>query len=88
MNPGDAGARGISEGARVRVYNDRGELVLPAKLDDSILPGLVVARLGWAKLSPGGVNINALTSQRLTDLGRAPTFYSTLVAVEALGGRE
>ncbi len=86
MNPEDAGARGIANGARVRVYNDRGELVLPAKLDESIQPGLVVARLGWAKLGPGGVNVNALTSQRLTDLGSAPTFYSTLVAVEALAG--
>ena len=86
MNPRDAGVRGIAHGARVRVYNDRGELVLPAKLDESIQPGLVVARLGWAKLGPGGVNVNALTSQRLTDLGGAPTFYSTLVAVEALTG--
>ena len=86
MNPEDASARGIANGARVRVYNDRGEMVLPAKLDESIQPGLVVARLGWAKLGPGGVNVNALTSQRLTDLGSAPTFYSTLVAVEALAG--
>ena len=68
MNPLDAAARGISEGAHVRVYNDRGELVLPAKLDASVQAGMAVARLGWAKLAPGGVNVNALTSQRFTDL--------------------
>jgi hypothetical protein len=33
-------------------------------------------------LSLGGVNINALTSERLTDIGAAPTFYSVLVEVD------
>jgi anaerobic selenocysteine-containing dehydrogenase len=87
MNPLDAAARGISDGAPVRVYNDRGELVLPAKLDASVQAGIAVARLGWAKLAPGGVNVNVLTSQRLTDIGRGPTYYSTLVEVELSGGR-
>ena len=45
-------------------------------------PGVVGARLGWAKLSEGGFNINVLTSARLTDLGGGATFYSTLVEVE------
>jgi anaerobic selenocysteine-containing dehydrogenase len=80
-------ARGIGDGARVRVYNDRGEMVLPAKLDASVQRGMAVARLGWAKLASGGVNVNVLTSQRLTDLGRGATFYSTLVEVEPSGGR-
>jgi hypothetical protein len=42
---------------------------------------VVAARLDWAKLNPGGVNINALTSERLTDIGAGATFYSTLVEV-------
>jgi len=37
--------------------------------------------LDWNKLSPGGKNVNALTSERLTDIGEAATFYSTLVEV-------
>ncbi len=45
-------------------------------------PGVVGAKLGWAKLSDGGVNINVLTSARLADLGGGATFYSTLVEVE------
>ncbi len=44
--------------------------------------GVVGARLGWAKLSDAGLNINVLTSDRLTDLGGGATFYSTLVEVE------
>jgi anaerobic selenocysteine-containing dehydrogenase len=87
MNPLDAAARGISDGACVRAYNDRGELMLPAKLNASVQKGMAVARLGWAKLAPGGVNVNVLTSQRLTDMGRGPTFYSTLVEVEPSCGR-
>ena len=87
MNPVDAGARGINGGERVRVFNDRGALVLPVKLDASLQAGMAVARLGWAKLAPDGVNVNVLTSQRLTDLGGGPTFYSTLVEIEPASGR-
>jgi hypothetical protein len=41
----------------------------------------VAARLDWAKLHPDGGNINALTSERLTDIGGGATFYSVLVEV-------
>jgi anaerobic selenocysteine-containing dehydrogenase len=43
--------------------------------------GVVASRLSWNKLSPGGNNVNLLTSQRLTDIGGGATFYSTLVDV-------
>jgi hypothetical protein len=36
----------------------------------------------WKKLASDGKNANEVTSQRLTDMGRAPTFYDTLVQVE------
>ena len=45
---------------------------------------MVATRLNWAKLSSNGTNINVLTSERLTDIGRGATFYSTLVEVEPL----
>ena len=60
----------------------RGEIFLTARVDGAVAPGVVGAKLGWAKLSEGGVNINVLTSARLTDLGGGATFYSTLVEVE------
>jgi anaerobic selenocysteine-containing dehydrogenase len=71
----------LSDGDGVRVWNDRGEIVLTALVDGAVPRGVVAARLDWAKLSQGGVNINALTSERLTDIGAAPTFYSVLVEV-------
>ena len=81
MHPTDAESRGVVEGELVRVFNDRGSLELTAMLNASLPAGVVAARLDWAKLHPDGANINALTSERLTDIGRGATFYSTLVEV-------
>jgi anaerobic selenocysteine-containing dehydrogenase len=81
MHAVDAAARGIADGDTVRVWNDRGAVELTALLSERIPAGVVAGRLDWGKLSPGGRNINVLTSERLTDLGRAATFYSTLVEV-------
>lgn len=81
MHPDDAKARGISDDDGVKVWNDRGAITLTAMVDGAVPRGVVAARLDWAKLSEGGVNINALTSERLTDIGAAPTFYSVLVEV-------
>ena len=81
MHPVDAEARGIKDGELVRVWNDRGELRLIALVNGSVTAGVVASHMDWAKMSPGGVNVNALTSERLTDLGAAATFYSVLVEV-------
>jgi molybdopterin guanine dinucleotide-containing S/N-oxide reductase-like protein len=81
MHPNDAQSRGVADGERVRVFNDRGSLELTAMLNASLPAGVVAARLDWAKLHADGANINALTSERLTDIGGGATFYSTLVEV-------
>jgi anaerobic selenocysteine-containing dehydrogenase len=78
----DAGKRGIQQGDRVRVWNDRGSLMLTAHVNGAVQAGVVSARLGWAKLSENGTNVNVLTSERLADMGGGPTFYSCLVEVE------
>ncbi len=82
----DAAPRGIANGAMVRVRNDRGAYVCRAEVSSRARPG-VVNGLGiwWRKLGPDGSNVNEVTSQALTDIGRAPTFYDCLVEVEALG---
>ncbi|MFZ0419708.1 MAG: molybdopterin-dependent oxidoreductase [Candidatus Sulfotelmatobacter sp.] len=83
MHSADARARGIVDGEKVRVYNHRGEIFLKARVDGAVQPGVVSARLSWAKLSPGFRNINVLTSEKLSDLGNSATFYSVLVEVES-----
>jgi anaerobic selenocysteine-containing dehydrogenase len=82
----DAEARGIGHGDRVRVFNDRGSVVLTAYVNGAVQTGTLAARLNWAKLSSDGVNVNALTSETLTDIGGGATFYSCLVEVERLVG--
>ncbi|MEP6722337.1 MAG: molybdopterin oxidoreductase family protein [Variovorax sp.] len=79
----DAAARGIADGATVRVFNARGEHRCRAEVSRRARPG-VVHGLGiwWRKLGMDGTNVNQLTSQRLTDIGRGPTFYDCLVQVE------
>ena len=79
----DAAARGITSGAVVRVFNDRGEYRCRAEVSQRARPG-VVNGLGvwWRKLGLDGTNVNQLTSQNLTDMGRGPVFYDCLVEVE------
>jgi anaerobic selenocysteine-containing dehydrogenase len=78
----DARARGIADGDRVRVFNHRGDILLKARVDGKVQPGVVSASLNWAKMTPGFQSINALTSEKLTDMGNSATFYSVLVEVE------
>jgi anaerobic selenocysteine-containing dehydrogenase len=88
MHAVDAGARQIGEADWVEIYNARGKIRLRAHIDGSVPAGVVAASLNWNKLSTGGNNVNALTSERLTDLGRGATFYSTLVEVRKLSPDE
>jgi len=78
----DASARGIANGDEVRVFNDRGEYRCLARVNERARPG-VVNGLGvwWRKFGRDGTNVNELTHQRLTDMGRAPSFYDCLVEV-------
>ena len=81
----DASARGIASGAIVRVFNQRGDYQVRALVSPRARLG-VVNGLGiwWRKLGLNGTNVNQLTSQHLTDLGRGPVFYDCLVEVQAL----
>jgi anaerobic selenocysteine-containing dehydrogenase len=80
----DAAARGLASGQTVRVFNDRGEYRCRCEVSPRARPG-VVNGLGiwWRKFGLAGTNVNELTHQRLTDIGRAPTFYDCLVQVVA-----
>jgi anaerobic selenocysteine-containing dehydrogenase len=82
MHADDAGPRSLADGQVVRVFNDRGEYFCKLRVSPRARPG-VVNGLGiwWRKLGLAGTNVNELTSQRLTDLGRAPVFYDCLVDV-------
>lgn len=85
IHPADAAARAIADGQAVRVFNDRGEHCVTARVSDRTRPGVVVAfSILWHKDCPDGNNCNAVTSQALTDYGGGATFYDCLVEVEKL----
>jgi anaerobic selenocysteine-containing dehydrogenase len=81
IHPSDAAVRGVATGDSVSVWNGRGRITLTASVGETVPAGVVASRLDWQKLSQDGANVNALTSERLTDIGGGATFYSTLVDV-------
>jgi len=82
INAADAEPRGIKEGDKVRVFNDRGGFKGDAKLTDDVNPGLVIATLGyWRQLNEG--TVNCISSAEFANMGHAPSFSDNLVQVEA-----
>ena len=83
MHADDASARHIESGGMVRVHNERGSYLCRVAVSARARRG-VVNGLGvwWRKLGAGGTNVNEVTHQQLTDLGRAPSFYDCLVEVQ------
>lgn len=82
MHPADAEQRNLTDGITVRVHNDRGSYHCRLQINTRAKQG-VVNGLGiwWRKMGMQGTNVNELTGQALTDLGRAATFYDCLVEV-------
>jgi len=79
VNPDDAAAAGIKDGARVRLENQEGSIVLPAEISDRVLSGVIVSYTGlWPKLS-GGVNVNFLTTDYIQRFGGNSAYHSTFV---------
>jgi anaerobic selenocysteine-containing dehydrogenase len=85
MHPADARARGVAEGERVEVFNDRGRFHAELQVSDEVRQGVILAPLGyWASNSANGRSVNVVNSSRYADMGRGPTFSDTLVEVRAL----
>lgn len=83
MNAADALALGIAGGDAVRVWNERGECELTAAVGEDVLPGVVVSQGLWADSPAGGkALVNALTPDRVADMGGGATFFSGRVRVE------
>ncbi len=82
IHPQDAAARGLSDGAAVRIHNARGAFHARAVLTERVRRGVVVSpSVWWRKLSGDGENANAVTSDELTDFGGGACFYDCLVEV-------
>jgi anaerobic selenocysteine-containing dehydrogenase len=86
MNPDDAGSRGLTDKALVRVWNDRGAVVLRLQITNSVPPGVVASEKGaWLVTSPTGQTISALVSaDDRADLAEGACFNDTSVEVSAV----
>ncbi len=82
IHPRDAETRKIETGKYVRVFNDRGSFEGKAEVTEDIMPGVVMANLGyWSSLSRSGNTVNVITTGVHTDMGRAGAYSDNLVDV-------
>lgn len=87
INPADAADRGISDGEKVKVYNDRGITMIPVKITPRIMPGVVALQAGaWWQPDSNGIDqggcANVLTSSHSTALIHGNAHQTLLVEVE------
>jgi len=81
INAADAATRSIKDGAKVRVFNDRGAFEGDARITQDVNAGVVVATLGyWRQLNEGTVNCISLAE--FGDMGNSASFSDNLVQVE------
>lgn len=83
MNPQDAQSRGLESGQDVRIFNDRGVVILPLQISDSLAPGVVASEKGaWLATSKSGQTISALVSaDERADLAEGACYNDTGVEV-------
>jgi DmsA/YnfE family anaerobic dimethyl sulfoxide reductase A subunit len=87
LNELDAQARGIADGDKVKVYNHRGATILPCRVTNRILPGVVnIPQGAWWAPDEKGVDrrgsVNVLTSERWTPLAFGTAQHTIMVQVE------
>ena len=91
IHPNDDAARGIKDGAIVRVFNDRGACLAGVRIANSVCPGVVVLSTGawYDPETPGGLerhgNPNVLTLDKGTSrLAQGSVAHTVLVEVETV----
>ena len=82
IHPRDAASRMIENGNYVRVFNERGSFEGRAELSEDVMPGLVLANVGfWPSLNRSGTSVNATSADKHSGLGQAGTYSDNLVDV-------
>ena len=80
LSPADAAARGIADGAAIAVWNDLARVECVARVTDKVPAGTAVAEGVYSpSAAPGGLTLNALMGEALTDAGRAATLCANTV---------
>src|SRR5262245_23787342 len=85
MHPEDARARGLKDGARVKVWNDLGEVHLTLEITDEVPPGVVCSLKGaWMRTSDNGQTVSALAPAHHADISEGACYNDARVEVAAL----
>ena len=86
INPRDAAAAAISEDALVKLSNDKGSVILKAKLTDAVAPGVLYSPKGtWLRTSDTGQTVNALIDADMkTDIVDGACYHETFVDLSTL----
>ncbi|GAA4280371.1 molybdopterin-containing oxidoreductase family protein [Gaetbulibacter aestuarii] len=83
IHPEDAKTLQISNGDQLKVFNQKGRVLIPAQISKKVTPGVVCMPQGfWASLTEGGSSANALTSAKLADMGGGPAIQETRVNIQ------
>ena len=85
LHPDDARARGLAEGQKVRLFNDRGAVGLVLRISDEVQPGVALVPGQRPDEEAVSGTINMLCSDRYTDMGEGATYQSTYLDVAAWG---
>lgn len=86
LNPVDAEARGIKKGDIVKVFNDRGYVLLKAVISNGTRPGMIVVPKGWQVDQYIDGHYQDLTSRVSHEACINHCFYDALVEVEKVKG--
>lgn len=81
INPHDAAKRGINENDKVKIYNERGGLILKAILTEKVTSGIVHTYFGWWD-GVHQANINKLIGDYVSDIGYGTAFQNCLVEIK------
>jgi anaerobic selenocysteine-containing dehydrogenase len=85
MHPDDARARGLEDGARVKVWNDLGEVHLTLEITDAVPPGVVCSLKGaWMRTSDNGQTVSALAPATHADISEGACYNDARVEVAPL----
>jgi anaerobic selenocysteine-containing dehydrogenase len=82
LHPDEAGARGLADGDRVRLFNERGSVGLVLRISDEVRPGVALVPGQRPDGETLAGTINLLCSDRFTDLGEGATYQSTFLEVD------
>jgi anaerobic selenocysteine-containing dehydrogenase len=83
LHPDEARSRGLADGARVRLFNERGAVGLVLKISDEVMPGVVLVPGQRPDGETVSGTVNMLCSDRYTDLGEGATYQSNFLDVAA-----